>query len=249
MVYKYIVYTKTGKCYMIRNDKNNEKYIIKNRMKVNLKSITGQYRYIQHDPCEFLKSSSIIMNKEGDQEYIKGKKYIQCMMVPFFRKTFYDGSNNEYEIATLIKKKQKNSLNKEVVRIFNVNKHYYDVELLDVYYHDKSTLLNDIHECLKVLHSLHIIYIDLKEDNIGYSHIDKRWKIFDFDVSGIANDKFNSWMKEPPFYYAYKLAYKHFFNIPNNINILSIEKNKGEILPLNKIDDILYIEWKKNIQK
>lgn len=233
----FIIYNKNKKCYLVRKNEKNEKYILQNNKKVLLTTIKDKFRYIKQNKSDFFNNMSVTMNSDGDFEFIKIKKVVNYMKVPIFRKLFYHGSAHESTIVKLIK----NNLNNKLVRVFNVNKNYYDTELLDIDYKDKSKLIMDIKESLQLLHKLNIIYIDLKQDNIGYSHIDKRWKIFDFDCSGIANHNFQSWNKEPPFLYAYKTAYNDFFNLKAK-NIFSIEK-KNEILPLNKIDDIMYQNW------
>ena len=202
----------------------------------------GKYRYVQrdgHDSDFLTKSQTVIMDKESNKEYINIKKDVNGMKVPFFRKTFYEGSFHEREIVSLIYQNQIQGL----VRILEINNDFYDAELLDVYYNDKSTLVSDIQKCLDELHKLHIIYIDLKDDNIGYSHIDKRWKIFDFDSSGIANRSYTKWVKEPPFYYAYKTAYKKFFDIPQDVDTFQIQKDKGEVIPLLILDEIIFDTW------
>ena len=186
---------------------------------------------------------SVYMNNMGDKKYIPEMVYCNDVEVSFFRKSLHEGSFHEKDIVSLIHTKQnQDNIFNVLVRIFKVTDTYYDTELLDLCYSDKSTMLHDIHESLKRLHSLNIIYIDLKEDNIGYSHIDKRWKIFDFDVSGLSNDSFTEWVKEPPFYYAYKTAFKKYFQLSKDA--LYIKKNGKEILPLTKIDDIIYNIWK-----
>jgi serine/threonine protein kinase len=58
----------------------------------------------------------------------------------------------------------------------------------------------DIKFNLNELHKLNIVYIELKLDNIGYSEIDKRYKLFDFDCSGVfTHDPFlyNKWIYKP----------------------------------------------------
>ena len=239
----------SSKCYVVKRTKTGEKFIIKNKQKVFLSTMRGKYRYVQsgHGNNFLAESQTVLMDKEGTKEYVNIKKVVNDMKVPFFRKTFYEGSFHEHDIASLIYQKQKQGSCIKLVRILEVNKDFYDAELLDVYYHDKSTLVRDIQQCLEELHKLHIIYIDLKDDNIGYSHIDKRWKIFDFDSSGIANRRYTQWVKEPPFYYAYKTAYKKFFDIPDNVDTLQIQKDKGEVLPLTKLDEFMFNSWKQHV--
>jgi len=58
--------------------------------------------------------------------------------------------------------------------------------------------LKNIKNSLKELKKLNIAHIDLKLPNTGYSKKDKVWKIFDFDISGIYNNK-NKWTVVPPY--------------------------------------------------
>lgn len=160
------------------------------------------------------------------------------MPIPFFRKWFTDGDNNhEQEIVTMLKK------NPDVCcpRILRITDKYYDAELLDLYHASNDVAKKkDIKKCLERLHDMDIIYVDLKEDNIGYSHVDKKWKIFDFDSSGICAPSKDRWIREPPFYYQYKTAYKLLFPRKyKDVDVFDIKKER-EVMPLTRIDNVLF---------
>lgn len=167
--------------------------------------------------------------------------------IPFFRKYFnseIDGSDNEKYIVHLIKTQQDKGKYLDLVRILRITEKYYDAELLDLYFADKTNLLQNIKNNLDLLHELNIIYIDVKTDNTGYSHIDKKWKLFDFDSSGVCSDSGNSWNIEAPFHFAYKKAFDDYFNLQSK-DIFYVKKENREIKPLSRIDDILFEKFKK----
>ena len=65
-----------------------------------------------------------------------------------------------------------------------------------------DSLENDVLNGLEQLHNLCIVYIDLHVGNVGWSKIDRCWKIFDFNMSGILNEGGNNncentWKIEP----------------------------------------------------
>ncbi len=111
--------------------------------------------------------------------------------IPFFRKYFQN--MNEKAIVEILFKHQNHNL----LRILRVENEYYDAELLDLFYDDIINLHKDIKRDLVELNDLNIIYIDLKDDNVGYSHIDKKWKLFDFDCSGVCTSDKQSWIHAP----------------------------------------------------
>ncbi len=90
-----------------------------------------------------------------------------------------------------------------IVRYFNVNREYVDMELLTTENIELGQVVEVMEDVKRFLQSLGIMYIDWKLDNIGR---DKKgtYKLFDFDASGIA-DK-GKWIIEPPLYYSYKKA-------------------------------------------
>lgn len=115
-----------------------------------------------------------------------------------------------------------------LLRVFSVTDRYYDAERLDLCHPNESSKARHVRECLNALHDINIIYIDIKEDNVGFSHVDQRWKLFDFDCSGISSPGHMSWINAPPLYHAYKL---YVFRQTPRI---------GSAVPLTQIDDFLY---------
>ena len=110
---------------------------------------------------------------------------------PFFRKYYLN--DNEKQIVKLLFNQNKSN----ILRIFRIEEDYYDAELLDLFYNDITHLNDHIKSNLDSFHDLNIIYIDLKDDNIGYSHSDKCWKLFDFDCSGICASDKHTWTHSP----------------------------------------------------
>ena len=109
------------------------------------------------------------------------------------------GSMIEFEIASrLLKDPQQN-----VVKIYKVVKTerycFIDMEKLDDTYVPYKTYLEDFKKGLTQLHSLGVAYIDIKSDNIGYSSVDKCYKIFDFDCSGLVDMENESKWELKPF--------------------------------------------------
>ena len=104
-----------------------------------------------------------------------------------------------------------------IVNIYNITDNYIEMELLDtdieshIKNNNTKSLISDITSALEQLHSMNIIYIDLKIDNIGYSEKDACWKLFDFDSSGILQENSNSeWLIPPPIdRYAYTNYVEH----------------------------------------
>ena len=94
-----------------------------------------------------------------------------------------------------------------VVRIICVGDDFYDGEFLDTDHTDNTTKADDIRQAIEQLHAMGIVYVDLKHDNMGYSHADACWKLFDFDFSGIyrlSEDGSWCWDREPSPGYSYK---------------------------------------------
>jgi serine/threonine protein kinase len=97
-----------------------------------------------------------------------------------------------------------------VVKVLKISEHtkvpYIDYQRLDTFKKFKPKfkyIRSDIRNGLKNLHKLNIIYIDLKEDNIGYDVLEKQWKIFDFDMSGICSSSKLRWVRKPLMYWKY----------------------------------------------
>lgn len=118
----------------------------------------------------------------------------------FFRKMIT--SDTERVIASLLL----NTNVPNVVRVYRVTDTHYDAELLVPYHDDDTSQASDIRAALDQLHSLGIVYLDLKRDNMGYSTTDNCWKLFDFDGCGTLL-KHDVWDNVPPSYKTY-LMYK-----------------------------------------
>lgn len=116
----------------------------------------------------------------------------------FFRK-IVDLSDPAAHMERFISLMLKDSPCKNVARVYELGPDFIDIELLDTAHDDTSMRARDIKDALKQLHTKGIVYVDLKLDNMGYSHADGVWKLFDFDGSGIFNlkDK-NKWIFPAP---------------------------------------------------
>ena len=115
-------------------------------------------------------------------------------------KTITNDSFIEKMIVSIIEAEQKDD---RLIKIYGIADEYYDAELLNIHHNDKfNKLIYEIAGNLESLHELNIIYVDLKQDNMGYSSIDNRWKLIDFDCSGICNSKKTEWQSgaEAPFH-------------------------------------------------
>ncbi len=143
--------------------------------------------------------------------------------VPFFRKYFQNV--NEKAIVEILFKHQNHNL----LRILRVENDYYDAELLDLFYEDMTNLHDDIKNNLAILHDYNIIYIDLKDDNVGYSHIDKKWKLFDFDCSGICSSDKETWIYSP----------NDSYNLQKS-DLSDSESSTGSNSNLTVLDEIIY---------
>ena len=117
-----------------------------------------------------------------------------------FRKMCDVGSLTEKQIAQRLMQHRLPN----VVTIYDVKCGYIDMELLDVFYNDIKTQEADIRAAIDQLHSLRVVYVDIKYDNFGYSHADGCWKLFDFDGSGILKESVNEWALEPPEFHMYR---------------------------------------------
>jgi serine/threonine protein kinase len=83
-----------------------------------------------------------------------------------------------------------------IVNIYKVTTTYIDMELLYVRKINKKINFADVYEAIKHLHSLNIVYIDLKFDNLGISIENSNTKLFDFNCCGILLNDY-SWLFKP----------------------------------------------------
>jgi len=178
---------------------------------------------------------------KGEIEEIKDKYH----GIPIFRKYVdINRSKNELEIA----KKLLQHPCPHCVHIYTIyeggRNTYIDMEILDTkrdLQSEKEKIYTDIRMGLEELHLHHVVYIDLKDDNIGFSEKDQVWKIFDFDASGISDAYFEKWLIEPPHYYAYKKVIKQCYQIDDSIVYFPVEKYVISNLLL--FDKIIYDDF------
>lgn len=144
-----------------------------------------------------------------------------------------ESSLTELEIARkLLANPQKN-----VVKIYDVVEEkdncYIDMECLDDAYQPLSKYVDDLKDGLLQLHSLGVVYIDIKSDNIGFSPNDNVFKIYDFDCSGIACVEEPTEWERRPFY--------------NSARYKSLKVHEDTISSLYEIDALAFeMEYKKS---
>ena len=146
---------------------------------------------------------------------------------PYFQKNL-DINNKFHQTELIIAQKLILSPQDNLVRVYDIE--YSDpihikYELLDIHrnFPNSQELMKQLGNGLKNLHQMNCIYIDLKDDNIGYSFEDSSWKIFDFDCSGICTGDFRNWIVSPPDVFIFR-------------EVTSIVSNLDEFLLKNKID-------------
>lgn len=194
------------------------------------------------------KSSSLLYKDDGTLEKIRGKYLVNEKFIPYFRKPFFEHMGSLSETEKIVTKRLIDIQNPKVLRIFRIGKSYYDAELLDTKYSDKKNIHRDILQNLKELHKMGIIHVDLKNDNIGYSHLDKRWKVFDFNISGIMRSNKKDWLRAPPTWSLYPV-YKCIFPAKYGKVVGDEWDNFQEfekITPLTRIDMAKYKIWTGN---
>lgn len=142
---------------------------------------------------------SLVYTLDGDIEPL----HPGCGDRPFFRKTLQT-TEPESLIERRVCKLLFDTPKPNVVSIYDVAHTHIDQELLDVDHEDTSTRKHDICKAIEQLHSLNVVYVDLKFDNMGYSHSDGVWKLFDFNGCGIVHPSDRSqWITRPPPYFNY----------------------------------------------
>lgn len=104
----------------------------------------------------------------------------------------------ELMIAKIIQENPQPNLVNIYDVVFNDKVCYYDMEVLDHVHCSTMQYKDDILKALHQLHALHVVYIDIKSDNIMYSPKDQTFKLFDFDCSGIvSHDNPKVWKRQP----------------------------------------------------
>lgn len=168
---------------------------------------------------------------------------------------YYKLSRNEIEVSKIVK----NNIFKNVVRIYDISYPtkkigYIDQEWLlttDFFVNNqipfpssKKTLIKDIRQGLRELHSHCILYIDLKADNVGWSETDRKWKLFDFNLSGMLqvekiNCTKNKWYITED---GIEISPVQGFRYEEAIKMLKSDN-------LKKIDSIIFKEFVKEINE
>ena len=197
--------------------------------------------------------TSLVYTLQGRLKPYKGR---QKHSIPFVRKMINIKGRSgvaELEIAKILMKNPQ----KNVVRVLKIStktkQPYIDYQKLDT---DKDLNIKskyvrrDIKSGLSNLHNLNIIYVDLKDDNIGYDSVSKEWRIFDFDGSGICNKSKSKWIIEP----FIGAAARYYFKSCNESVTLSLWKDiklKKNIIrkikelckkkSITKVDEIIYL--------
>lgn len=118
-----------------------------------------------------------------------------------FRKILNPNEASSITELTIAKMLLKNPLS-NVVKIYDVKHNdvecYIDMELLNDNYVPISKYADDFKKGLQQLHSIGVVYIDIKSDNIGYSEKDGVYKVFDFNCSGIVDSNCpKQWFMQP----------------------------------------------------
>ena len=116
-----------------------------------------------------------------------------------------------------------------IVTYFDVNDKYVDMEKVNIKYIsnesiESNEIIEPMKEVKKFLQNLGIMYIDWKLDNIGISD-DGRYKLFDFDGSGLIDLETGKWILEPVLFYSYNEAIKNGFKTPKEIDNWSFDYN------------------------
>jgi serine/threonine protein kinase len=150
----------------------------------------------------------------------------------FFRK--YGASIVEHTIGEII---QKNP-HPNIVKVYRITDEYIDIEevtpIIFIKDYDKKELVAAAAAAKEHLQKLGIMYIDWKPDNIGIG-VDGKYKLFDFDASGIIAPASNKWLIKPSDYWSYRQALANGLTDPKMIDDFAFEINfnRKNYVPLN----------------
>jgi len=141
----------------------------------------------------------------------------------FFRK--YGASSSELAICKILK----NNPHPNIVKVYRITDSYIDIELLTPINseknYDKNTLISEALLVKKFLQNLGIMYIDWKPDNMGIG-ADGKYKLFDFDLSGITTSDGKKWEVRPaPYSWSYRQAIANGLKDPKKIDDFAFEIN------------------------
>jgi serine/threonine protein kinase len=166
--------------------------------------------------------------------------------VPFFRKVYINPPNNEEqkylkkvetEIVKILMKHP--NPNPNIVKYYDINDMYVDMEQVNTvksnpaFFNQHAMTSQEIMEIQETminvkdfLQELGIMYIDWKFDNIGKSPIDGKYKLFDFDASGLIDLTTKEWKLTPvQDYWSYTQAIKNGSTTPKEIDDWSFRYN------------------------
>ena len=141
----------------------------------------------------------------------------------FFRK--YGANISEHAICKILK----NNQHPNIVKVYRITDSYIDIELLTPIIsekdYDKDTLISQALLAKNHLQSLGIMYIDWKPDNIGIG-TDGKYKLFDFNFSGIITSNSKKWERHPaPYSWSYRQAIANGLKDPKEIDDFAFEIN------------------------
>jgi len=121
-----------------------------------------------------------------------------------------------------------------IVTFYDVNDRYLDMEELDSpqsnpeYYdnfeEEAPIIIKAMMEVKDFLQNLGIMYIDWKYDNIAKGK-DGKYKLFDFDASGLVDLHTNKWKVNPPNYWSFNNAKQNKCKTPKQIDDWSFRHN------------------------
>ena len=161
---------------------------------------------------------------------------------PFFRKVYINPPKNEEQryvisIENAIVKILMEHTNPNIVKYYDINNRYVDMEQLNTFksnpaFFDEPSMtseeINEIQEVMRhvkdFLQGLGIMYIDWKFDNIGKSS-DGKYKLFDFDASGLIDLTTTEWKLKHVEYWSYNQAIKTSSKTPKEIDDWSFNHN------------------------
>ena len=182
--------------------------------------------------------------RSGSSKQFRGTKvtnlYEKFRGMNFFRK--YGPGITECEIYKILKKNP----HPNIVKVYRITDSYVDIELLTPIIsnknYDKNTLISEALLAKNHLQSLGIMYVDWKPDNMGISD-DGKYKLFDFDVSGITTSDGKKWKRRPSVLsWTYRQAIANGLKDPKEIDDFAFEINfiREDYVELDDKDVPLY---------
>ena len=183
---------------------------------------------------------SIIYYLDGEKE----KVYNTFFNIRYFQKNL-DIKNKNHLVELNIAQKLLYHPHQNLVKVLDICLTYpvhIKYELLDVekelpcWDELEPQLVSAIHN----LHEKNCIYIDWKEDNLGYSNRDKCWKMFDFDCSGLCSNDFQKWTIQPPSFFRWNDISSMINDLDNfleKVNSKISSETKEKLQEIIKMDD------------